>query len=310
MALSQRRFMLTPFPPYSLALTTARFARFKDEIVDRVQNNGYQRLLSVDGQLALATVTDEGTTTKPLLRVELQGTRKIDLDHPGFAAQLRHILCTDLDLKPFYRLARKDELLAPLVTHFRGLKLATSPTVFESLVMAVLSQQVNLAFAYSIKKELVETFGDKWGINDETYYTFPGPERFAAETEERLQRFRLSRAKASTLVRLGQVVASGTLTQEELAALPDEKVVERLTQIKGIGRWSAETCLMRGLARADAFPGGDLGVVKYVAQGLLGKAERVSEAEMRAFAERWRPYRGLALIYCYAELMRRRGGDS
>jgi DNA-3-methyladenine glycosylase II len=300
------RFTLTPTPPYSLTLTAVRFARFKDEIVDRVRPNNYQRLLTADGQQALATVTDQGTITKPLLRVELQGSRKADLDRPGFVAQLRHILCTNLDLKPFYRLARTDELLAPIVSRFRGLKLPASPTVFESLVMAVLSQQVNLTFAYSIKKELVETFGEKWSVDGEAYHAFPRPERFAAETEESLLRFRLSRAKAGTLVRLGQIFASGSLKEEELAALSDEGVVERLIQVKGIGRWSAEIALLRGLARADAFPGGDLGVVKYVAQGLLGKSEKASEADMRAFAERWRPYRGLALIYCYAELMQRR----
>ena len=302
------RFTLTPLPPYSLALTATRFARFKDEIVDRVQPKGYQRLLAVDGQLALATVTDEGTTAKPLLRVELQGIRKTDLDRPEFAAQLCHILCTDLDLKPFYRLARTDNLLAPMVTRFRGLKLTASPTVFEALVTAVLSQQVNLTFAFSIKKELVETFGYTWSVNGEPYYAFPEPERFAGETEERLRRFRLSGAKAGTLVRLGQAFASGALTQEGLASLPDEGVVQCLMQIKGVGRWTAETCLMRGLARADAFPGGDLGVIKYLAQGLLGKTEQSTEGEMRTFAERWRPYRGLALLYCYAELMRRRGG--
>jgi DNA-3-methyladenine glycosylase II len=283
-----------------------RFARFKDEIVDRVHNNTYQRLLVVDGQLALATVTDQGTTAKPLLHVELQGTRKADLDRPQFATQLRHILCTDLDLKPFYRLARKDSLLASITPRFRGLKLPASPTVFESLVMAVLSQQVNLTFAYSIKKELVETFGERLSVNGETYHAFPQSARFAAEAEENLRRFRLSQAKAGTLVRLGQAFASGALKEEQLAALPDEGVVERLMQIKGIGRWSADIALMRGLARADAFPAGDLGVVKYLAQGLLGKAEKATETEMRTFAERWRPYRGLALIYCYAELMRRR----
>jgi 3-methyladenine DNA glycosylase/8-oxoguanine DNA glycosylase len=79
-----------------------------------------------------------------------------------------------------FRLARKDELLAPLVKHFPGLKLASGPTVFESLVMGVLSQQVNLTFAYSIKRELVETFGRKWKANGETHYAFPEPERFTA----------------------------------------------------------------------------------------------------------------------------------
>jgi DNA-3-methyladenine glycosylase II len=298
-------FTLTPVPPYSLNLTAIRFARFKDEIVDRVQTHSYQRLLSVDGQLALATVTAEGTTAHPLLHLELQGPRKTDLDHPEFAAQLRHILCTDLNLTPFYRQSRQDDLLAPIVSRFRGLKLPASPTVFEALVMAVLSQQVNLTFAYSIKRELVETLGEQWCVNGITHYAFPTPERFAAQTEEYLRRFRLSGAKAATLVRLGQAFASGAVSEADLAMLPDEEVIERLVQIKGIGRWSADIALLRGLARADAFPAGDLGVVKYLAQGLLGKTEKATEADMRAFAERWRPYRGLALIYCYAELLRR-----
>ena len=303
--MSTYRFTLTPTPPYSFDLTVHRFVRFKDEIVDRVEPRRYQRLLAVDGHLVLATVTDTGTTAKPLLQVELQGDRKADLTRPEIALQLRHILCTDLDLKPFYRLVRSDELLGPITPHFRGLKLPASPTVFESLVMAVLSQQVNLTFAYSIKKELVETFGDTWRANGELHYAFPAPARFAEQQEEDLLRFRLSRAKAGTLVRLGQAFSSGTIADQELMSLSDDEVVERLTQIKGIGRWSADIALLRGLARIDAFPGGDLGVVKYVAQGLLGKAEKSTEAEMREFAERWRPYRGLALIYCYAELMQR-----
>jgi DNA-3-methyladenine glycosylase II len=300
------RFTLTPVPPYSFPLTITRFARFTDEIVDRIHNGSYQRLLSVDGQLALATVTNTGSIAHPCLHVKLCSSRQTNCDRPEFAAQLRHILCTELDLKPFYRLARRNDLLAPIVRRFRGLKFATSPTVFEALVMAVLSQQVNLAFAYSIKKELVETFGDRWQVNGETYFSFPAPERFAAQTEAELRRFRLSGAKAATLVRLGQAFASDTLTQDELAALPDEDVVTRLIAIKGIGRWSAETCLLRGLARVDAFPGGDLGVVKYLAQGLLGRTAQATESDMRAFAERWQPYRGLALVYCYAELAQRR----
>jgi DNA-3-methyladenine glycosylase II len=298
-------FTLTPTPPYSFDLTVHRFARFTDEIVDRVEPKRYRRLLVIEGRLVLAIVTDAGTTAKPLLQVELHGDRKADLTRPEIAAQLRHILCTDLDLKPFYRLVKNDELLGLIAPRFRGLKLPASPTVFESLVMAVLSQQVNLTFAYSIKKELVETFGETQQVNGDLYHAFPSPARFAEQKEEALLRFRLSRAKAGTLVRLGQAFASGATTDQELTALADDEVVARLTQIKGIGRWSADIALLRGLARIDAFPGGDLGVVKYVAQGLLGKTEKATEAEMREFAERWRPYRGLALIYCYAELMQR-----
>lgn len=303
--MSLHRLTLTPTPPYSFDLTIHRFARFKDEIVDRVTLHQYQRFLSVDGTLVLATVTDEGTTANPSLRVDLEGKGKVALDQPEFVAQLRHILCTDLDLKPFYRLAKNDDLLAPLVSQFRGLKLVQSPTAFEALVVAVLAQQVNLTFAYSIKRELVETFGETWRTNGQIHHTFPSPERFAEQKEEDLLRFRLSRAKAGTLVRLGQAFASGAVQETALRQHSDDDVIAQLTQIKGIGRWSADIALMRGLARFDAFPGGDLGVVKYVAQGLLGKSEKATEAEMRTFAERWKPYRGLALIYCYAELIRR-----
>jgi 3-methyladenine DNA glycosylase/8-oxoguanine DNA glycosylase len=82
--------------------------------------------------------------------------------------------------------------------------------------------------------------------------------------------------------------------------------VERLTALRGIGRWTAETVLIRGLGRLDAFPAADLGIVKYLAQGLLGRRSPASEAQMRAFAERWRPYRAVALVYAYAELGRTR----
>ena len=306
-------FEIVPRAPYSFHFTAARFMRFATENVDLVEGGRYRRLLAAGRQVALATVTDAGTVAGPRLAVTLDTPSSAPLKPAEFETQLRHILCTDLDLGPFYRLARKDELLAPLVSRFRGLRITSSPTLFEALVTAVLSQQVNLGFANSIKRALAESFGRKWRRQGHIYYAFPEPRRFAAQTMEAMRGFRLSSAKAGTLIRLGEVFASNTPFpggETAVAALADDEVVERLTAIKGIGRWSAETALMRGLARHDTFPAGDLGVVKYVAQGLLGKTGKATEAEMRAFAERWRPYRGLALAYCYAELAMRRGATT
>ena len=302
-------FDIVPRAPYSFDLTAARFGRFDSEIVDLLDGGQYRRLLSAGRQLALATVTDLGTVAKPRLAVELRSPSRAPLQREAFEAQVRHILCTDLDLKPFYRLARGNELLAPAVRRFRGLRLACSPTLFEALVGAVLSQQVNLTFAHSIKRELVEHFGRKWKIGGCTYWAFPEPRRFAGQSVEDLRPFRLSNAKAGALVRLGEAFASSTpfpASPAELGTLSDDDLIERLTTLKGIGRWTAETALVRGLTRTDVFPAGDLAVVKYLAQGLLGKTEKASEAEMRAFAEGWRPYRALALVYCYAEMGRRR----
>ena len=306
-------FEIVPRAPYSFDLTVARFMRFASENVDLVEAGRYRRLLAVGRQLALATVTDIGTVAKPRLSVVLDSLSGAALQHQGFEAQLRHILCTDIDLGPFYRMARKDTMLAPMVRRFRGLRVAASPTLFEALVTAVLSQQVNLTFAYSIKKELVERFGRGWRRRGHTYYAFPEPRRFGGQTLEAMRGFRLSNAKAGTLIRVGEVFAADAALRDaasQPAAWSDERVVERLTAIKGIGRWSAEIALMRGLGRPDTFPAGDLGVVKYVAQGLLGRAGKATEDEMRAFAVRWRPYRALALAYCYAELATRRGAST
>ena len=306
-------FEIIPQAPYSFNFTVARFMRFASEVVDLVEGAQYRRLLAAGRQLALATVTDVGTVARPRLAVTLRSPSRTPLKLAEFEAQLRHILCTDLDIKPFYRLARKDALLAPLVGRFRGLRITSSPTLFEALVTAVLSQQVNLTFAYSIKKALVASFGRKWRRQGRTYHAFPEPRRFAAQSLDAMGGFRLSNAKAGTLIRLGEAFASDTrfpAAEAELAALSDDEIVARLSAIKGIGRWSAEIGLMRGLGRPDTFPAGDLGVVKYLAQGMLGKTGKATEAEMRAFAERWRPYRGLALAYCYAELARRRGAST
>ena len=79
-------------------------------------------------------------------------------------------------------------------------------------------------------------------------------------------------------------------------------MIERLVAYKGIGRWTAEIALLRGLGRPDVFPAGDLTVVKYLAQELLGRAEKASEAEMREYSERWRPHRACSLLGdCFRE---------
>ena len=210
-----------------------------------------------------------------------------------------------LDVRPFYRAFREDPLLSEALRHSRGLRIAGTASLWEAIVTAVLSQQINLAFAYDIRRELSVAFGRRARFDGETWFAFPEPSRIARETEASLRKFRLSGAKAGTLSRTAAAFASGEITEEEVAALPDEEAIERMTSIKGIGRWTAEIALLRGLGRADVFPGGDLGVVKYVAMQLLGHRARVTEKKMRRFADRWRPYRGLALVYAYAEIHRR-----
>jgi DNA-3-methyladenine glycosylase II len=274
--------------------------------VDLVEAGTYRRLLWTDGAPVLLTVEQEGTPARAALRIRLAGRGA--RSRGARRAAERHVqrtLGAALDVRPFYRAFRDDRLLGAPIRAFRGLRIAGWPTLWETLLTAILSQQVNLAFAYSIRRELALEFGRKRRVEGVTYVTFPTPERIAREDPDGLRGFRLSGAKARAIHELAQEFASGRLSQDALEALPDDAAVERLTALRGVGRWTAEIALIRGLGRIDAFPAADLGVVKYVAQGLLGRRKVASEREMRRFAQRWRPYRALALAYAYAELERR-----
>ena len=105
--------------------------------------------------------------------------------------------------------------------------------------------------------------------------------------------------KASFLIGLGQQIASGQLDLDRVAGLPTPAAVEELVRLRGVGRWTAEFLLMRALGRADALPANDAGVRQGVA-AVYG--QRLPEAELRAFGQRWQPWGGMAALYLLAWL--------
>ena len=299
------RFTVVPQRPYSLALTAERYTRFP-EVVDRFDGTFYRRFLPV-GRGALLSVEQVGTAARGVLEATLTGPQA---GSPAARAAAERIVQVALGaaqpVAGFYRSFRADPVVGAAIRDFRGLRGAGVPSLWEGLVTAILAQQVNLHFAYDIRRELAETFGRRARFGSETFIAFPAPESMADETPAKLRRFRLSESKAKAIHGLARAFAEGALSEGEIAALGDEAAIERLTAFRGVGRWTAEIALLRGLGRCDIFPAGDLGVVKYLAQGLLGRKERAREDAMRRFAERWQPWRGLALVYGYAELNRRR----
>jgi DNA-3-methyladenine glycosylase II len=298
-------YTIQPLRPYSLYHTAARLAAYP-EVVDCYDGEAYRRLIFVGRRPVLCEVVQHGAPSRAVLQVKLSGNIA-DWTKAKTEAQccLERVLGIAYNVQPFYRRFRKDPLLGPLIRDFRGLRVVGRASVWEALVQIVLSQQINLSFAGNVLCDLARSFGRRSSFEDRTYFSFPSPRRLACLTSQALRRYRLSQAKAETLIRAAKAFVDGSLSQETLEELSDEEAIEHLIQIRGIGRWTAEFTLLRGMGRFDVFPGGDLGVVKYLAQGFLGRTGKAREQEMREFAEGWRPYRGLALIYTYAELTRR-----
>ncbi|HEY7816872.1 MAG TPA: AlkA N-terminal domain-containing protein [Vicinamibacteria bacterium] len=299
------RYLVSPAGPYSLERTLSRFTRYP-ESVDRFDSGIYRRLLFLRGRPLFLSVTQNPEHSR--LVIEITGKYANAEEAKALASQvLDRVLGAATDVRPFYRQFRSDPLLGPLIRSHAGLRVAGRLTVWETLLQIVLSQQIHLKLAHAMLADLARELGRSARLDGTVYYTFPSPAAIAAERVSVLRRFRLSRAKAETLKRLAAGFESGELRDEVLRGLSDEEAFDRLTAHKGVGRWTAEFTLLRGLGRMDVFPAGDLGVIKYLAQSLLGRDSPALESEMREFAERWRPYRGLALIYAYAELARRSG---
>jgi DNA-3-methyladenine glycosylase II len=237
------------------------------------------------------------------LVIEITGPKARTQEAKELASRvLSRVLGASTDVRPFYRDFKTDSLLGPLIRRHLGLRVTGRLNLWETLLQIVLSQQIHLKLAHGMLAELSERLGRSARLDGNVYYSFPSPRALSAESVSSLRRFRLSRSKAETLKRLGAAFESGELADDALASLSDEEAIELLMSHKGVGRWTAEFALLRGLGRMDVFPGGDLGVVKYLAQGMLGYEGPALEKEMRRYAEKWRPYRGLALIYAYAEL--------
>ena len=156
----------------------------------------------------------------------------------------------------------------------------------QTLLRTIVGQQVSVAAARSMWAKLETAFGAP-----------PDLTLLLAASDEELRAAGMSRQKSGYIRSLAELVISGEL---DLSSLPedDEEAIALLTKIKGIGRWSAEIYLLFAEGRADVFPAGDLAVLIEVGR-LMGLPDKPSEKQLRAIAEKWRPYRGAAAVLAW-----------
>src|SRR5262249_674503 len=153
------------------------------------------------------------------------------------------------------------------------------------------------------KRALVERFGERMAIGGEIYRLFPEPARLAEIPEAELAAIQFSRQKIRYILDLSRLVAEGQFNLDDLRCLTPEEGIERLHQLRGIGRWAAECVLMRGLGCRDVMPAADGGLRRIVGER-YGLGRLATEGEVRALAERWAGWRGYAAFYLWFTLQR------
>jgi DNA-3-methyladenine glycosylase II len=191
-------------------------------------------------------------------------------------------------------LMRRDPVLAAIIKRHGPCELGAVRDRFDHfamLVRAIVFQQLSTKAATTIHGRLVAYMPE----------SKPTAAALAAVTEEQFRAAGISRQKVGYLRDLSERVLSGALPLESVDAMSDEEVVVALTQVKGIGRWTAEMFLIFRLQRPDVLPVGDLGIVTAIQKAYRLRKKPTSD-RMRKLGEAWRPYRSIATWYLWRSL--------
>ena len=191
-------------------------------------------------------------------------------------------------------LMRRDPVLRAIISRYGpcGIETGREADIFCGLVESIVSQQLSTKAAATIYGRLRALMPEDGA---------PTPQAILPLSEDALRGVGLSRQKVSYVRDLSRRVIDGSLKPEAFATMADNEVVAQLTQIKGIGRWTADMILIFRLARPDILPVGDLGIVKAV-QKAYGLRKTPDATRLFKIGERWRPYRSIASWYLWRSL--------
>jgi DNA-3-methyladenine glycosylase II len=183
----------------------------------------------------------------------------------------------------------KDPVIKKLIKEFGEVKLTPNNNLFEDVVSSVISQQLSVKAASTIQGRFETLFGH-----------FPTPEEIIKMDQEKIRACGISYPKVRYIKGIALAVIEKSINLIDLPNLPNEKVIEELVKLKGVGKWTAEMLLIFSLAREDVFSFGDLGLRTAVAN--LYVVDRDDLLAIEAITSKWSPYRSYASRYLWKSL--------
>ncbi|MBN1245028.1 DNA-3-methyladenine glycosylase 2 family protein [Candidatus Bathyarchaeota archaeon] len=283
--------------PFSFDLSSEIFSN-GDRQIRNYENGRLWQVIRVNSKLVLATVEAAGAVEKPKVSVELKSDSAITVEDKKQAeAAVNALFSLDLDLNPFYETVKADKVMAAITRKLWGLKSPSTPTVFEALVDAIVEQQISIKVANTIETRITKKFGDVLDLEGDVYYVHPTPQRLAAVSTEELRQCGLSFRKAEYIKGAATLIAEGKLDLENFRKYErSEQIIKELDEIRGIGVWTAEFTMLRGMQRLEALPADDLGLRRDISR-YYRDGKVIQSAEARRIAEGWGRWKGLAAYY-------------
>jgi DNA-3-methyladenine glycosylase II len=305
--------IIQPLPPFRLDLTVWALRRRPRNDIDRWDGTTYRRVVVIGKRVTELAIRQTGSSSAPRVIVSATPSLRTSADRRQVRSIVDRLLGLRIDLSEWYRLAHRDRRLAELADRFRGVKPPRFPTVFEALVNAFACQQLSLVVGLELLNRLAAVCGVRRTHGDQ--YAFPAPHDVARVAPARYRAIGFSRQKVLALLTLARGIDRGEIDLERLETADDDEAVRRLRELRGVGRWTAEYVLLRGLGRLHVFPGDDVGAQKSLARW-LGRPGPLDYDGVSKALEKWRPYAGMLYFHLLldglatAGLLEIRGADA
>ena len=283
---------------FSFSSCFAFLQRSPKEVLHRCGENSVRKLIPIERTPVLFELRASKSTH---LEVEVLNTKLSVAQKRALAKYVSEWFDLETDLKPFYKLASKDALLKRLIKEHYGYRIIGQPDLFESMVWAVLGQQINVQFAYTLKQRFVEKFGNQVVFEGVPYFLFPIPEVVSELTDDDLLPLQFSRQKSKYVRLIAEAFASGSLSKEMIVGRPLAAAREELMKIKGVGNWTANYALMKTFRYPDAFPLEDAGVHNAL-KNLLRLDRKPTLEEVSVIFRKYEGWEAYATLYLWKSL--------
>jgi len=293
-------FLLRPVPPFRLDLTVWALRRRPRNLIDRWDGSTYRRVVVVGERPTELAVRQAGSSVAPTLIVTSTPSLRTLMERRRVRALIERLLGLRIDLGDWYHMAASDARLRSLADRFRGMKPPRFATMFEAVVNGFACQQLSLVVGLELLNRLAALGSAPFGSGRDARYAFPSARAVARLAPRSCRAIGFSHQKVRALLDLARAVTQGELDLESLEHEDDAVARQRLLALRGVGRWTTEYVLLRGLGRLDVFPGDDVGAQKRLAQW-LGHSAPLDYEGVRRSVERWRPYAGLMYFHLLLE---------
>jgi AraC family transcriptional regulator, regulatory protein of adaptative response / DNA-3-methyladenine glycosylase II len=287
---SQYLLRLSFRPPYDWNGMLAFLAPRATPGVEAVEGGIYRRSISLNGEQGYFEVSLGNNLPALLVRVQFGNPCLLFM----IMERIRQMFDLNADWTAIAGILKADPVLANLIEANPGLRLPGCWDGFELAVRAVLGQQVSVKAATTLAGRMAKALGQTFSADDGLTHLFPTAQVLA---DADLARIGLTRARATSIRSLARAVCRGEICFE--GVVDPNAFLAQLRKIPGIGEWTAQYVAMRALGEPDAFPAGDM--------GLLRSLDLPDTQELEKRAEAWRPWRAYAAVYLWS--CARKSGD-